>query len=339
MAVTLGAGGLLTASAVDPTPSAFVSVDPVRVVDTREGLGLGDALASQQPEVVDVTGPVETLGGSAIVVPEGATAVVANVTAVSPTHAGFLSLRPGDATGVPSTSSVNFVAGQVVANTVTVQLPATGDVQVFLLSTEGAGTVDLLIDVAGYYVETDTGPQGPPGPQGPQGEQGSVGEQGPAGPKGEQGEQGPPGPEGPAATVAAAQFYALMPPDNASTVAVGSDVEFPQDGASVGSSIARTGASTFNLAEIGVYRVTFQVPVDEAGQLVLTLDGTELHHTVVGRATGTSQIVATNLVETTSTNSLLTVRNPAGNATALTITPLAGGTEPVSATLVIEQIQ
>lgn len=37
-------------------------------------------------------------------------------------------------------------------------------------------------------------------------------------------------------------------------------------------------------------------------------------------------------------NAILTMRNPAGNA-ALTITPLAGGTQPVSAHLVIMQIQ
>lgn len=45
------------------------------------------------------------------------------------------------------------------------------------------------------------------------------------------------------------------------------------------------------------------------------------------------------IVETTSVNSVLTVRNPAGNAAALTITPLAGGTRPVSAHLVITQLQ
>jgi len=34
----------------------------------------------------------------------------------------------------------------------------------------------------------------------------------------------------------------------------------------------------------------------------------------------------------------LTVRNPAGNPAALTVTPLAGGTNPVSAHLTILQI-
>lgn len=55
-------------------------------------------------------------------------------------------------------------------------------------------------------------------------------------------------------------------------------------------------------------------------------------------ATGTSQIIGMAIVTTTSVNSILTVRNPAGNATALTITPSAGGTRPVSAHLVITQI-
>ena len=83
----------------------------------------------------------------------------------------------------------------------------------------------------------------------------------------------------------------------------------------------------------------FQVSVTEAGQLILTLNGEDLAYTVVGRATGTSQIVGMSIVETTVINAVLTVRNPAGNAAALTITPLAGGTRPVSAHLVITQIQ
>jgi hypothetical protein len=73
--------------------------------------------------------------------------------------------------------------------------------------------------------------------------------------------------------------------------------------------------------------------------LILTLNGVDLAYTVVGRATGTSQITGTVLVQTTVVNSVVTVRNPAGNSTALTITPLAGGTRPVSATLLIELVK
>ena len=83
----------------------------------------------------------------------------------------------------------------------------------------------------------------------------------------------------------------------------------------------------------------FQVSVTEAGQLILTLNGQDLEYTVAGRATGTSQIVGMSVITTTVVNSILTVRNLAGNAAALTITPLAGGTHSASAHLVITQIE
>jgi hypothetical protein len=130
-----------------------------------------------------------------------------------------------------------------------------------------------------------------------------------------------------------------MPPDNAATVGVGADVQFPQDGPSSGSSIGRINGSVFNLSAIGTYQVLFQVSTNEPGQLILRVNGADLAYTVVGRATGTSQIVGMSLVQTTLVNSLLTVSNPTGNSTALTLTPIAGGTRPVSAHLVITQIQ
>jgi hypothetical protein len=136
-----------------------------------------------------------------------------------------------------------------------------------------------------------------------------------------------------------ADFFALMPPDNAATVAPGTDVSFPQDGPASGTNaIIRTGPSSFNVTAIGTYQVTFQVSVNEPGQLILELNGTDLAYTVVGRATGTNEIVGVSLVQTTVVNSILSVRNPAGNSTALSITPLAGGTRPVSAHLVITRL-
>jgi hypothetical protein len=177
------------------------------------------------------------------------------------------------------------------------------------------------------------GPQGIAGALGPQGLAGLVGAIGAAG------LAGPAGPAGPAGGVIGyADFFALMPPDNAATVAPNTDVSFPQDGPVSGTAITRINASSFNLATIGTYQVLFQVNVNEAGQLLLTLNGADLAYTVVGRATGTTQIVGMALVQTTVINSVLTVRNPAGNSTALTITPLAGGTRPDSAHLVIMKI-
>ncbi len=192
------------------------------------------------------------------------------------------------------------------------------------------------------------GPAGPEGPQGPQGLQGEAGPQGPEGPQGETGPQGPQGPVGPAGpqgepgvadgVLGFADFYALMPPDNADTVAPGTDVSFPNDGPNGGAGIARISDTSFNLAETGAYLVMFEVSVDEAGQLILTLNGEDLAYTVVGRATVTSQIVGMSIVNVTTENSVLTVRNPEGTADALTITPSAGGTRPVSAHLVITRL-
>ena len=68
------------------------------------------------------------------------------------------------------------------------------------------------------------------------------------------------------------------------------------------------------------------------------INDTPLAYTVVGRATGTTEITGMYIITTTVINSVLTVRNPAGNATALTITPNAGGASAVSAHLVITQI-
>ena len=130
-----------------------------------------------------------------------------------------------------------------------------------------------------------------------------------------------------------------MPEDNTSTITPGTDISFPQDGPTSGTNITRTDDTTFNLEPIGTYQILFQASIEEAGQLVIALNGTELDYTVVGRASGTSQIVGMSIINTTAENSTLTIRNPIENTTALTLTPTAGGTEPVSAQLIITQLQ
>jgi hypothetical protein len=132
-----------------------------------------------------------------------------------------------------------------------------------------------------------------------------------------------------------------MPPDNTSTVAAGTPVEFPRDGPS-GGTIARRNSTEFVLPAIGTYSVDFSVSVNEPGQLVIAVDSgggmVELPYTVYGRATGTSQISGEALVTTTVANSALELRNPTGNTPALTVTPSAGGTHAAVASLVIRQL-
>ena len=65
--------------------------------------------------------------------------------------------------------------------------------------------------------------------------------------RGHRGDDGCVGPVGPSFGISYADFYALMPSDNAAIVPVGGDVDFPNDGPFLGTDIIRTGASTFNL--------------------------------------------------------------------------------------------
>jgi hypothetical protein len=189
VAVTLGAGGLYTARA-DSSPSAFVAISPVRVLDTRLP-GFGGSILANSPRNLQVTGTIPTVGAdgrtvtNAQVVPVGATAIVANVTAVFPTTGGFVSVRPATASGSPTTSNINFTAGGVVVpNAVTVEIPTTGgaagQVQLWFGGPAGAST-DLLVDIVGYYQVGAAGPQGPAGPVG------ATGSTGPAGPPGANG--------------------------------------------------------------------------------------------------------------------------------------------------------
>jgi hypothetical protein len=138
-----------------------------------------------------------------------------------------------------------------------------------------------------------------------------------------------------------AEFYAIMPPNNATTVGAGIPVEFPQNGPTSGV-IARRSSSEFVLPAVGTYRVAFSVSVDEPGQLVVGLDSgsgmVELPYTVYGRATGTSLISGEALVTTTAVTSALELRNPTGNTPALTITPKAGGVHAAVASIVIQQL-
>ena len=130
-------------------------------------------------------------------------------------------------------------------------------------------------------------------------------------------------------------FFALMPGDNSATIAANAPIFFPQNGPSTGAATS-LGAGYFNLPAIGTYEISWQASIAEAGQLQLAIGGVGLPDTVVGRAALTSQIVGFAIITTTVINSQLSVINPAGNSTALTLTPTSGGTHSVSATLTIK---
>ena len=138
-----------------------MTVTPERIMDTRDpvNVGLAGPFVSPVSQKLQVTGAVATTTGTKTVVPAGATGVLLNVTAVGPSAAGFISIRPGDATGAPATSSLNVTAGQNLPNAVQVALPTAGanagkiDITYDAYGVAGP-TTDILIDVVGYMTNT-----------------------------------------------------------------------------------------------------------------------------------------------------------------------------------------
>ena len=144
------------------------------MLDTRRDLGLV-AVTDGVAGTLKVTGSIPTATSSGVVnevvVPAGATAVVLNVTAVNPTSNGYVSLRPGDATGAPTVSTLNVTAGGTFPNGATITVPTTGahagEIQVWYEAEyTTVGSTELLIDIAGYYELASTGPAGPAGTNG-----------------------------------------------------------------------------------------------------------------------------------------------------------------------------
>lgn len=137
-----------------------------------------------------------------------------------------------------------------------------------------------------------------------------------------------------------AMFYGNAPGDYSSTIGVGTAMDFPHAGPTGGASaITRSGAGTFVLPAIGTYDISWMASISEAGQLELTTTNLGLiTYSTTGRATGTSLITNRVFVTTTTVNDVLSVLNPPGNSTALTVTPTAGGTHAAAATLCIIRI-
>lgn len=184
-----------------------------------------------------------------------------------------------------------------------------------------------------------TGPQGIPGAVGPTGPQGATGATGAVGPTGPQGVAGPTGatgavgPTGPAGGISEyASFYALAPNDNPTAIAQNTAVEFPNTSAST-TGITRLTNSTFNLADTGTYLIMFKVNTNTAGQLGIAVNGAVQPNATFGNAADDGIIEGKTIITTTAANTVLSIVNPI--ATAVTVTPSAGGTEATVSDLTI----
>jgi hypothetical protein len=142
-AVTSHAGlvGHVTANVA----GTYVPLSPDRITDTRAGSGLpnaGDTLGAGKSINVQVT-------GVGAVPTTGVTAVVVNVTVVGPTASSYVSVFP-EGTTQPVVSNLNFTVGETLANLATVPVGTQGGLTVYNYT----GSVDVVVDVEGYYTTT-----------------------------------------------------------------------------------------------------------------------------------------------------------------------------------------
>jgi hypothetical protein len=153
----LGTGGevcvyTLTATDIVVDVTAYVpdggSVDPIvpgRLLETRTGPDAktvdGQGLTGQR---VAANSIVEVKVTDRHGIPGDASSVMLNITAVFPEGPGFLTVFPCGQDR-PTTSTVNYGAGQVVANTALAKVGAGGKVCIYSLVAS-----DVLADVTGY---------------------------------------------------------------------------------------------------------------------------------------------------------------------------------------------
>ncbi len=119
--------------------STFTPLSPIRLVDTRIGLG-----TAATPLAVGCTLTIDPH------LADDATAVVVNVTAVAPSMNGYLTAYPCGADR-PLASIVPVVANRIVPGTAVVPLNADG-----LFCLYASTTTDVVIDLSGAY-ETGAG--------------------------------------------------------------------------------------------------------------------------------------------------------------------------------------
>jgi len=148
-AVVTGAGGLSSSTSAvveSGERTVYVPISPCRLLDTRSGASNVGARSTPIGAGETFATAVRGNNGSCSI-PAGAVGIGTNVTIDNPTSASFLSIRPSDAP--PATASnLNWIANQApTPNAVTTKLSADGRISIF----NNSGTVDVIIDIVGYY--------------------------------------------------------------------------------------------------------------------------------------------------------------------------------------------
>lgn len=132
--------GYYTNNQTTATGGTFVPLTPTRVYDTRTGLG-----GSSTKLAGGETRPVPVLG-QAGVPSSGVSAVVVNVSGINGTGTCYFTVW--GAGSRPAVSNVNIPVGQAAGAMVQSGVDALGRINVF----NNYGSIDLFVDVEGYYL-------------------------------------------------------------------------------------------------------------------------------------------------------------------------------------------
>ncbi len=111
---------------------------PTRVLDDRTGLGLAGPWGPNQSRTLDVAGR----NG----ISSAANGIVMNTTVTNATDGSFVTVYPGPG-AAPTSSSINFAAGQTIANLTMTGLDPTGKLAIY----NRQGHVDVVGDAVGYF--------------------------------------------------------------------------------------------------------------------------------------------------------------------------------------------
>ncbi len=136
------------ATGVQSSGTEFDPVTPTRVYDTRPTSQGGLCSNSCNPLTNNTPVTIAVAGRAGI--PDDATAVVVNLTAVAPDASGYLSVYSSGS--APPTSNLNFAVSETVANTAVVKLSANGTFRV--VAGGAVNTAHLVVDVVGSFSPT-----------------------------------------------------------------------------------------------------------------------------------------------------------------------------------------
>ncbi|MEZ0065306.1 PKD repeat protein [Streptacidiphilus sp. MAP12-20] len=129
-----------TAPPFGPTGRPYFPVAPMRVLDTRTGLGAPKApLGAAAVDTVQVAG----VHG----IPAGVKAVLVNLTGIAPTGSTWLSVY-ADGPPAPGASNLNLSPGAIQAGLALVPVGSDGAIDVY----NASGSVNVAADVEGYYL-------------------------------------------------------------------------------------------------------------------------------------------------------------------------------------------